>query len=98
MSGQNVCGWGTGATFEQHITGDVAMAARLYYYFTKSDTWLKQHGWPVIKGAAVWQLRHHHGHFDIILTGSQPCFSATYHTPTLTRRVACSTSCHNNHP
>ena len=52
VSGFNVCGWSTGALFEQHITGDVAMAFRLQYYLTRNDTWLRAHAWSVIQGAA----------------------------------------------
>jgi trehalose/maltose hydrolase-like predicted phosphorylase len=52
VTGFNVCGWQTGALYEQHITGDVAMAFRLQYYLTRDDDWLKTHAWPVIQGAA----------------------------------------------
>lgn len=52
VSGSNVCGWSTGALYEQHITGDVAMAFRQQYYLSRNDSWLKEHAWPVIHGAA----------------------------------------------
>ena len=45
MSGFNVCGWTTGAMYEQHITGDVAMAFRQQYYLTRDEAWLKTRGW-----------------------------------------------------
>ena len=58
VTGANVCGWQTGALYEQHITGDVAMAYRQQYYLTRNDTWLNAHAWPVIKGAAeFWASR-----------------------------------------
>ena len=52
VTGSNVCGWSTGAQFEQHITGDVAMAFRQQYYLSRNVSWLSNHGWPVIRGAA----------------------------------------------
>ena len=58
QSGFNVCGWTTGALYEQHITGDIAMAFRQQYFLTRDDEWLIKHGWPVIKGAAeFWASR-----------------------------------------
>ena len=58
MSGFNVCGWTTGALYEQHITGDVAMAFRQQFYLTRDVEWLANHGWPVIQGAAeFWASR-----------------------------------------
>ena len=53
VSGSNVCGWSTGAMYEQHITGDVAMAFRQQYYLTRNASWLSKNAWPVIRGAAV---------------------------------------------
>jgi len=58
VSGQNVCPWALGADFEQHITGDVAMAVRQQYYFTRDTDWLKNHGWPLLQAAAeFWASR-----------------------------------------
>jgi trehalose/maltose hydrolase-like predicted phosphorylase len=58
VSGSNVCGWSTGALYEQHITGDVAMAFRQQYYLSRNVSWLSNHAWPVIRGAAeFWASR-----------------------------------------
>ena len=37
---------------EIHISGDVANAFRLFYRMTKNQTWLRNTGWPVIRGSA----------------------------------------------
>jgi hypothetical protein len=55
-----------GALYEQHITGDVAMAFRLQYYLTQDDIWLKTHAWPVIQGAAEFWA----GRFELDPTSS----------------------------
>eukprot|EP00040_Diaphanoeca_grandis_P037457 m.244109 g.244109 ORF g.244109 m.244109 type:complete len:778 (-) comp33822_c3_seq5:211-2544(-) len=41
--------WGE---FEQHISGDVSFAARQYFYATQDKVWLKNVGFPLIKGVA----------------------------------------------
>jgi trehalose/maltose hydrolase-like predicted phosphorylase len=46
--------------YEQHITGDIALAQWQYYEATGNLSWLKQRGWPVISGAATfWASRAH---------------------------------------
>eukprot|EP00039_Didymoeca_costata_P005392 m.81275 g.81275 ORF g.81275 m.81275 type:complete len:815 (-) comp12801_c0_seq8:34-2478(-) len=58
FSGYNVCPWTTGADFEQHVTGDVAMAFRLQYYLSKDKEWMKNSAWPVVRAAAeFWASR-----------------------------------------
>ncbi|MGA9859701.1 MAG: glycosyl hydrolase family 65 protein [Solirubrobacteraceae bacterium] len=44
--------------FEQHITGDIALAQWQYYEATGDQNWLATRGWPVISGAAAfWASR-----------------------------------------
>lgn len=37
--------------FEQHITGDIAMALRQYFLSTRDLTWLNESAWEAIEGA-----------------------------------------------
>eukprot|EP00051_Salpingoeca_urceolata_P014845 m.189431 g.189431 ORF g.189431 m.189431 type:complete len:834 (-) comp18207_c0_seq1:34-2535(-) len=37
---------------EIHITGDIAMAFRLYFRMSQNATWAKEHAWPVVRGSA----------------------------------------------
>ena len=39
--------------YEQHITGDIALAQWQYYLVTGDRSWLATQGWPVISGAAT---------------------------------------------
>ncbi len=44
--------------FEQHVTGDIALAQWQYYLVTGNKMWLATQGWPVISGAAAfWASR-----------------------------------------
>lgn len=55
--------------FEQHITGDVALAAWNYYRVTRDATWLRQKGYPILQATAdFWASRVERngpGHYDI---------------------------------
>ncbi|UQA95324.1 discoidin domain-containing protein [Streptomyces halobius] len=43
---------------QNHLMGDIALAAWQYYLATKDTGWLKSRGWPVLKGiAAFWASR-----------------------------------------
>ena len=46
--------WGK---YEQHISGDVAFAARQYWYVTADIDWLKRIGYPMAKGIADFYAR-----------------------------------------
>ena len=69
VSGEAVCGWRPGNS-ELHINGDIAMAFRLQYYFTRNDTWLRHHAWPVLNATAqFWASRvsrHPSGNFTVL--------------------------------
>ena len=41
---------------EQHITGDIGVAAWKYYQSTHNKTWLQYTGWPILKNIADWIL------------------------------------------
>ena len=41
--------WGE---YEQHISGDIALAARQYWYTTNDKAWLSSIGFPLVKGIA----------------------------------------------
>ena len=46
------------AEYEQHITGDVAMAFRLQYFLSQDTQWLHNNAWPVLQAAAeFWASR-----------------------------------------
>ncbi|MFH8405098.1 discoidin domain-containing protein [Streptomyces sp. NPDC018019] len=43
---------------QNHLMGDVSLAAWQYYLATKDTTWLRERGWPVMKGIAeFWASR-----------------------------------------
>jgi trehalose/maltose hydrolase-like predicted phosphorylase len=43
---------------EQHVTGDVAVAVRMYYYATQDRLWLENIGWPLLRDIArFWSSR-----------------------------------------
>ena len=44
--------------FEQHVTGDVALAQWQYYLATGDKHWLATIGWPVLQGAAEFWASH----------------------------------------
>lgn len=51
-------GWNGGAKYEQHVNGDVALAALQYWYATGDAAWLKASGWPLLSGVAdFWASR-----------------------------------------
>jgi trehalose/maltose hydrolase-like predicted phosphorylase len=37
--------------YEQHITGDIALAFRFYWHATRDDRWLGEQAWPVLAGS-----------------------------------------------
>jgi trehalose/maltose hydrolase-like predicted phosphorylase len=39
--------------YEQHVSADIAFAARQFYYSTGDQRWLKAVGWPLVKGIAL---------------------------------------------
>jgi trehalose/maltose hydrolase-like predicted phosphorylase len=39
---------------EQHITPDVGFAMQQYFRWTGDVTWLREIGWPIVKGVAEW--------------------------------------------
>lgn len=41
--------WGE---YEQHISGDIALAVRQYYYASGDKDWLRSRGFPLVKGIA----------------------------------------------
>ena len=50
--------WAETRTYEQHITGDVALAQWQYYLATGDTSWLASNAWPVLEGAAdFWASR-----------------------------------------
>jgi trehalose/maltose hydrolase-like predicted phosphorylase len=55
--------------YEMHITADIALAQWQYFLATGNRRWLRQHGWPVLAGAArFWAskaVRGSDGHFHI---------------------------------
>ena len=61
--------WALSGTFEQHITGCVAIAAWNYYCVTQDKDWLREKGYPILKETAdFWASRVERngpGHFDI---------------------------------
>ncbi|CAF1214772.1 unnamed protein product [Adineta ricciae] len=43
---------------EQHVTGDVSVAVRTYYYATRDRVWLQNVGWPLLRDIArFWSSR-----------------------------------------
>ncbi|MEU9114701.1 discoidin domain-containing protein [Streptomyces sp. NPDC048483] len=43
---------------QNHLMGDISLAAWQYYLATKDTAWLRSHGWPVLKGIAeFWASR-----------------------------------------
>lgn len=57
VSGETVCGYAPGNS-ELHINGDIAMGFRLQYHFSRNDTWLRDHAWPVLAATArFWASR-----------------------------------------
>ena len=38
--------------YEQHVSGDIALAVRQYWYATHDRDWLASTGWPLVKGVA----------------------------------------------
>lgn len=61
--------WALSGPFEQHITGDVGLAAWNYFCVTQDTSWLKTKGWPILSEAAnFWASRVERngtGHYDI---------------------------------
>jgi protein-glucosylgalactosylhydroxylysine glucosidase len=61
--------WALSGPFEHHITGDIGVAAWNYFCVTKDTAWLKEKGWPLLKGTAdFWASRVERngpGHYDI---------------------------------
>jgi trehalose/maltose hydrolase-like predicted phosphorylase len=61
--------WALSGPFEQHITGDVGLAAWNYFCVTQDTSWLKTKGWPILSEAAnFWASRverNGSGHYDI---------------------------------
>jgi trehalose/maltose hydrolase-like predicted phosphorylase len=50
--------WAETGRLEQHITADVALAQWQHYLATGDREWLRERGWPVIRGAAdFWASR-----------------------------------------
>ena len=50
--------WALSGPFEHHITACVAIAAWNYYSVTQDKTWLREKGWPILKGTAeFWASR-----------------------------------------
>ncbi len=50
--------WALSGTFEQHITGCVAVAAWNYYAVTQDKVWLRERGYPILKECAdFWASR-----------------------------------------
>ncbi|MFJ9851593.1 discoidin domain-containing protein [Streptomyces sp. NPDC101150] len=46
---------------QNHLMGDISLAAWQYYLATKDTAWLRSRGWPVLKGiAAFWASRATH--------------------------------------
>ena len=41
--------WGK---YEQHITGDIALAVKMFYDVTQNVTWLERIGFPIVNGTA----------------------------------------------
>lgn len=62
--------WALSGPFEHHITADVAIAAWNYYCVTQDKTWLREKGYPILKGTAdFWASRVQRnapGHYDIL--------------------------------
>eukprot|EP01060_Flectonema_neradi_P022022 TRINITY_DN3019_c2_g2_i1.p1 TRINITY_DN3019_c2_g2~~TRINITY_DN3019_c2_g2_i1.p1 ORF type:complete len:696 (+),score=137.70 TRINITY_DN3019_c2_g2_i1:75-2162(+) len=57
FTGDEVCNDVEG-TYEQHINGDIALAVKQYYYMTGDKVWLKNYGYPLLKGIAdFWASR-----------------------------------------
>jgi trehalose/maltose hydrolase-like predicted phosphorylase len=44
--------WAETGRLEQHVTADVALAQWQYYLATGDRAWLRDRGWPVLRGAA----------------------------------------------
>ena len=38
--------------YEQHVSGDIGFAVRQYWYNTGDAQWLREIGWPLVKGIA----------------------------------------------
>ncbi|CAF1032489.1 unnamed protein product [Didymodactylos carnosus] len=38
---------------EQHVTADVSIAVRMYYYATQNKEWLENIGWPILRDVAI---------------------------------------------
>lgn len=61
--------WALSGPFEHHITACVGIAAWNYYCVTQDKEWLKEKGWPILKGTAdFWASRVERngpGEFDI---------------------------------
>jgi trehalose/maltose hydrolase-like predicted phosphorylase len=49
QGGGKIGEWGE---FEQHISGDIVLAARQYWYATADKEWLEEIGFPLAKGVA----------------------------------------------
>ncbi len=50
--------WAETRELEQHITADVALGQWQYYLVTGNTRWLRERGWPVLRGAAnFWASR-----------------------------------------
>jgi hypothetical protein len=47
-------GMATGAVYEQHVNMDVALGFARYVHATGDEWYLRDHGWPVIRGVAQW--------------------------------------------
>jgi len=54
FGGGKIGPWGE---YEQHISGDICLAARQYYYATQDKAWLKEIGYPLAKGVANFYSR-----------------------------------------
>ena len=50
-SGAPVSPWHSADLYEQHITGDIAIAFRSYWYATRDVPWLREQAWPVLAGS-----------------------------------------------
>jgi len=50
-TGAPVAAYANEDMFEQHITGDIALAFRAYWYATRDDAWLGRTAWPVLAGS-----------------------------------------------
>eukprot|EP01113_Clastostelium_recurvatum_P039091 TRINITY_DN5929_c0_g1_i2.p1 TRINITY_DN5929_c0_g1~~TRINITY_DN5929_c0_g1_i2.p1 ORF type:complete len:711 (+),score=173.12 TRINITY_DN5929_c0_g1_i2:162-2135(+) len=53
FTGQEVCpSSAPTGQLEQHISGDIAYAVRLYWFLSGDDAWMKSVGWPIVQGVA----------------------------------------------